>query len=110
MLLRRGDVDRAEEVLGRLSGPRTSLVRSHIALRRGDVTAARAALLAAAPALHGEEAVPEEWSGEVARASRLDLRAPAEALSAVAREVFARDVTRRRAHEELFAAISGGRP
>lgn len=56
LLLRRGDVDRAEEVLGRLSGPRTSLVRSHIALRRGDVTAARAALLAAAPALHGEEA------------------------------------------------------
>ena len=61
-------------------------------------------------ALHGEDAVPEEWSGEVARASRLDLRAPAEALSAVAREVFARDVTRRRAHEELFAAISGVRP
>lgn len=56
MLIRRGDMDRAEEVLGRLSGPRTSLVRSHIALRRGDVAAARAALLAAAPALHGEEA------------------------------------------------------
>src|SRR5690606_34451523 len=50
MLLRRGDVDRAEEVLGRLSGPRISLVRSHIALRRGDVAAARAGLLAAAPA------------------------------------------------------------
>lgn len=56
MLLRRGDVDRAEEVLGRVSGPRTSLVRSHVALRRGDVAAARAALLAAAPALRGEEA------------------------------------------------------
>src|SRR5690606_34930665 len=56
VLLRRGEVERAEEVLGRVSGPRTSLVRSHIALRRGDVAAARAALLAAAPALHGEEA------------------------------------------------------
>ncbi|TDC25088.1 ADP-ribosylglycohydrolase family protein [Streptomyces sp. 8K308] len=61
-------------------------------------------------ALHGEGAVPEEWSVEVARASRLDLRAPAEALTAVAREVFARDVARRRAHEELFAALSGMRP
>ncbi|TDC74951.1 ADP-ribosylglycohydrolase family protein [Streptomyces hainanensis] len=58
-------------------------------------------------ALRGAEAVPEEWSGEVSRASRLDLRAPAEALAAVAREVFARDVERRRAHEELFGAITG---
>src|SRR5690606_11826972 len=39
-----------------LSGPATSPFGSSIALRRGDVTAARAALLAAAPALHGEEA------------------------------------------------------
>ncbi|GAB2921211.1 ADP-ribosylglycohydrolase family protein [Streptomyces mayteni] len=58
-------------------------------------------------ALRGAEAVPEEWSSEVSRASRLDLRAPAEALSAVAREVFARDVERRRAHEGLFGAIAG---
>ncbi len=57
-------------------------------------------------ALHGERAVPAEWSEEIARASRLDLRAPAAALSAVTREVFARDVERRRAHEALFCAIA----
>ncbi|RBM18409.1 ADP-ribosylglycohydrolase family protein [Streptomyces sp. PT12] len=58
-------------------------------------------------ALAGESAVPGEWSEEVARASRLDLRAPGAALAAVAREVFARDVERRRAHEAAFAAIAG---
>lgn len=56
MLLRRGEPERAERVLGARSGPRTSLVRSRLALQRGDVAAARAALLAAAPSLHGEEA------------------------------------------------------
>ena len=62
---------------------------------------------AIAGALAGESAVPQEWSGEVARASRLDLRAPGLALAAVAREVFSRDVERRRAHEERFAALAG---
>ena len=57
-------------------------------------------------ALHGESAVPREWSEEVARASRLDLRAPAAALAGVTREVFARDRDRRRAHEAAFAAIA----
>ncbi|MDT0266484.1 ADP-ribosylglycohydrolase family protein [Streptomyces sp. DSM 44915] len=56
-------------------------------------------------ALAGERAVPAEWSEEVGRASRLDLRAPAVALAEVAREVFARDLARRRAHEALFRAI-----
>ncbi|WP_049579860.1 ADP-ribosylglycohydrolase family protein [Streptomyces sp. SBT349] len=58
-------------------------------------------------ALSGESAVPREWSEEIARASRLDLRAPGEALAVVAREVFARDIERRRAHETLFGAIAG---
>lgn len=61
-------------------------------------------------ALRGEPAVPGEWSEEVGRASRLDLRAPAAALTEVAREVFARDVERRRAHEAVFGAIAGDRP
>ncbi|SOD63322.1 ADP-ribosylglycohydrolase [Streptomyces zhaozhouensis] len=56
-------------------------------------------------ALRGERAVPKEWSAEVGRASRLDLHAPAVALAEVAREVFARDLERRRAHEEFFRAI-----
>ncbi|ARQ70941.1 ADP-ribosylglycohydrolase family protein [Streptomyces marincola] len=58
-------------------------------------------------ALGGERAVPAEWSEEVARASRLDLHGPAASLAGVAREVFARDVERRRAHEALFGAIAG---
>ncbi|KAB8161311.1 ADP-ribosylglycohydrolase family protein [Streptomyces sp. 3MP-14] len=56
-------------------------------------------------ALRGERAVPKEWSAEVARASRLDLHAPAAALTEVAREVFARDLERRRVHEAYFRAI-----
>uniref|UniRef100_UPI000A65DF3F ADP-ribosylglycohydrolase family protein n=1 Tax=Streptomyces atriruber TaxID=545121 RepID=UPI000A65DF3F len=60
-------------------------------------------------ALYGEQAVPEEWAGRVAEASRLDLRAPAAVLTEVAREVFARDVGRRRAHESAFAALTAER-
>ncbi|MGQ4424492.1 ADP-ribosylglycohydrolase family protein [Streptomyces violaceoruber] len=51
--------------------------------------------------------VPEDWAKTVAEASRLDLWEPAAVLTAVAREVFARDVRRRRAHKEAFAAIGG---
>ncbi|MGY5130090.1 ADP-ribosylglycohydrolase family protein [Streptomyces nigrescens] len=57
-------------------------------------------------ALHGAEAVPTEWSIEVARASRLDLQAPGAALAAVAREIFTRDRARARTHEQAFTAIS----
>lgn len=53
--------------------------------------------------------VPSDWAKQVAEASRLDLRAPASVLAEVAREVFARDVRRRRAHEESFAALAAGR-
>ncbi len=61
-------------------------------------------------ALHGENAVPDDWSTQVAEASRLDLRAPAAALTEVAREIFVRDTGRRRAHEAAFAALTGGTP
>ncbi|GGW67980.1 hypothetical protein GCM10010503_51590 [Streptomyces lucensis JCM 4490] len=53
--------------------------------------------------------VPEDWAKAVADASRLDLWEPARTLAAVTREVFERDVTRRRAHERAFVAL-GGRP
>ncbi|MEU0285627.1 ADP-ribosylglycohydrolase family protein [Streptomyces sp. NPDC006147] len=51
--------------------------------------------------------VPEEWAKTVAEASRLDLWEPAAALTEVAREVFARDVEHRRAHERAFAQLGG---
>ncbi|MEU9592240.1 ADP-ribosylglycohydrolase family protein [Streptomyces sp. NPDC048219] len=51
--------------------------------------------------------VPEDWAKTVAEASRLDLWQPAATLTEVAREVFERDVARRRAHERAFAAIGG---
>ncbi|MFJ3227562.1 ADP-ribosylglycohydrolase family protein [Streptomyces sp. NPDC086783] len=52
-------------------------------------------------------AVPEDWAKTVAEASRLDLHAPATALAEVAREIFDRDVRRRRAHEAAFGALTG---
>ncbi|MFG2709632.1 ADP-ribosylglycohydrolase family protein [Streptomyces goshikiensis] len=61
---------------------------------------------AIAGALGGEGVVPAAWAKQVAEASRLDLHAPAAALTAVAREVFARDRTRRRTHESAFTAIA----
>jgi ADP-ribosylglycohydrolase len=53
--------------------------------------------------------VPEDWAKTVAEASRLDLWEPATTLTEVTREVFERDVRRRRAHEQAFAAIGGPR-
>ncbi|WP_033310550.1 ADP-ribosylglycohydrolase family protein [Streptomyces iakyrus] len=51
--------------------------------------------------------VPEDWAKTVAEASRLDLWEPATALTAVAREIFARDVARRRAREQAFVSLGG---
>ncbi|MER6627102.1 ADP-ribosylglycohydrolase family protein [Streptomyces sp. NPDC000987] len=51
--------------------------------------------------------VPRDWAATVAEASRLDLWEPARTLTGVVREVFARDVGRRRAHEAAFAGIGG---
>ncbi|MFF4955805.1 ADP-ribosylglycohydrolase family protein [Streptomyces sp. NPDC001222] len=53
--------------------------------------------------------VPSYWAKEVAEASRLDLHAPARTLTEVTREIFARDVYRRRAHEAAFAGMGGPR-
>lgn len=49
--------------------------------------------------------VPEDWAKQVSEASRLDLWEPATTLTAVTREVFERDVDRRRAHETAFTAL-----
>ncbi|MFC5636875.1 ADP-ribosylglycohydrolase family protein [Streptomyces bullii] len=51
--------------------------------------------------------VPEDWAKAVGEASRLDLWEPARTLTEVTREVFARDVRRRRAHERAFAELGG---
>lgn len=72
-----------------------------------DSTATMAGALAGA--LGGLAAVPETWAKQVAEASRLDLHAPAAALAAVAREVFTRDRSRRRAHEAAFTSIADPR-
>lgn len=52
--------------------------------------------------------VPEDWSKTVAEASRLDLWEPPRTLTEVTREIHARDVRRRRAHEAAFTALEGG--
>ncbi|MGZ9930401.1 ADP-ribosylglycohydrolase family protein [Streptomyces sp. NC-S4] len=64
---------------------------------------------AIAGALGGEAVVPAAWAKQVAEASRLDLHAPAEALASVAREIFALDRSRRRAHESAFTALAAER-
>ncbi|MCK7622062.1 ADP-ribosylglycohydrolase family protein [Streptomyces sp. RS10V-4] len=77
------------------------------AVNYGRACASTASMAGAlAGALNGAAAVPAEWSAEVARASRLDLHAPAAELAAVAREVFARDRARRLRHEQAFAALT----
>ncbi|MFD7131434.1 ADP-ribosylglycohydrolase family protein [Streptomyces sp. NPDC059894] len=51
--------------------------------------------------------VPDDWSKRVAEASRLDLWEPARTLTEVAREIFDKDLGRRRAHERAFTAMGG---
>ncbi|KUO13367.1 ADP-ribosylglycohydrolase family protein [Streptomyces sp. DSM 15324] len=53
--------------------------------------------------------VPDDWSKQVAEASRLDLREPPRVLARVAREIFAKDVRARRSHERAFTTLLGGR-
>ncbi|MFD9339552.1 ADP-ribosylglycohydrolase family protein [Streptomyces sp. NPDC060028] len=64
---------------------------------------------ALAGAMGGEAVIPAAWAKQVAEASRLDLHTPAASLAAVAREVFARDHGRRRAHESAFATLTASR-
>ncbi|MFF4584560.1 ADP-ribosylglycohydrolase family protein [Streptomyces sp. NPDC001388] len=51
--------------------------------------------------------VPDDWSKQVEEASRLDLREPARVLTEVTREIFAKDVRGRRAHEAAFTTLGG---
>ncbi|MEU0243584.1 ADP-ribosylglycohydrolase family protein [Streptomyces sp. NPDC006235] len=51
--------------------------------------------------------VPQDWAKTVAEASRLDLWEPATTLTAVTREIFTRDTSRRRTHEQAFASLKG---
>lgn len=51
--------------------------------------------------------VPEDWAKTVSEASCLDLWEPARTLTRVTREIFTRDVHRRRAHERAFADLGG---
>lgn len=55
-LVSQDDISGAESILAGVSGPRSSLVRSRIALLRGDLPGARSQLRAAAPRLQGLEA------------------------------------------------------
>jgi hypothetical protein len=52
----KNDLEAANATLERVAGPRSNLARGRIALRRGDVASARAALMASAPSLQGAEA------------------------------------------------------
>jgi outer membrane protein assembly factor BamD (BamD/ComL family) len=52
----KGDLEAAAAALERIAGPHSNLARGRIALRRGDVSGARAALMASAPSLRGAEA------------------------------------------------------
>jgi tetratricopeptide (TPR) repeat protein len=56
-LLDRDQPAAAEQLLAGVSGPRASLVRGRIALRQGDMPKALTALMTAAPALQGAEAM-----------------------------------------------------
>ncbi|MFF5186336.1 ADP-ribosylglycohydrolase family protein [Streptomyces sp. NPDC000345] len=51
--------------------------------------------------------VPDDWSKQVAEASRLDLREPARVLTEVTREIFEKDVRGRRTHEAAFTTLGG---
>ncbi|MFK8912168.1 ADP-ribosylglycohydrolase family protein [Streptomyces sp. YS-3] len=61
---------------------------------------------ALAGALRGEGPVPAAWSEQIAEASRLDLYAPARALTEVAVEVYEKDLVRRAAHQTAFEALT----
>ncbi|PKV85228.1 ADP-ribosylglycohydrolase family protein [Streptomyces sp. TLI_146] len=61
---------------------------------------------ALAGALRGEAPIPATWPKQIAEASRLDLHAPARALTEVTREVYEKDRARRAAHHTAFEALT----
>lgn len=54
--IEKADLDEAEKSLVGVIGPRSAIARGRLALRRGDVSGAKQALLSAAPSLQGAEA------------------------------------------------------
>ena len=94
--LERGEVELARDLVEGASGPRSAMVRAQLALRAGDVTAARAAYTMAAAGLRGEEA-----TRALAMATLLGrLSAPAATLVGRAMEALAQ-----RATEEALALL-----
>ncbi|MFI1175924.1 ADP-ribosylglycohydrolase family protein [Streptomyces melanogenes] len=61
---------------------------------------------ALAGALRGEAPIPATWPKQIAEASRLDLHAPARALTEVTREVYEKDRTRQSTHHKAFEALT----
>ncbi|MFF1681688.1 ADP-ribosylglycohydrolase family protein [Streptomyces sp. NPDC058256] len=53
--------------------------------------------------------IPRDWAKTVTEASRLDLETPAKSLTEVTREIFERDVHRRRTHETAYAGLADRR-
>lgn len=53
--------------------------------------------------------IPRDWAKTVAEASRLDLETPAKSLTEVTREIFERDVHRRRTHETAYTVLADRR-
>ncbi|MGQ0562694.1 MAG: tetratricopeptide repeat protein [Gemmatimonadota bacterium] len=97
--IERNALERAQSALVGVSGPRSSIVRGRIALRRGEVGEAKSALLAAAPFLHGAEATETirlvTLLGKVSQRGA-ELLAEASALSGPG------------AGKEAFALLTGG--
>lgn len=102
-LLEGGDLDGAETVLRAVRGPSSAQLGARLALHRGDVAAARSALVTAAPQLSGREATET-----IALAGLLGRVSP-EAGVLVSRVVVAPDESRPAAILEA-AAESGALP
>lgn len=63
---------------------------------------------AVAGALGGSSVVPEEWSGTIAKASRMDFHASARLLSSAASDILARDRTKASSTLERIDLLVGG--
>ncbi len=98
-LLAEGKLDEAERLLRSVTGPRSSMARGRLALRKGDLQGARSAFLTAAQALSGAEATET-----IALATMLGR------LSSAAGEVLGRastELANGRAHEAVAVLVGG---
>lgn len=97
--IEKGDAEKAERSLNGVRGPRADITRGRIALGRGDVGAAKIALIAAAPALKGAEATETiRLVTLLGRVSRTGGELLGKALERVAAE----------AHREAFTLLETG--